>query len=90
MAGARKTAKTVLDEFKTVLKETATTFKKPMSEVTLSQFILISNGRLGAAILGRYGGFTVLREYFAPSSKTKAKTEAVLMLERILKNVKAA
>lgn len=89
MAGIRKTAKTVLSEFKAILKEAATTFKKPMSEVTLAQFMLISNGRLGASMVGRYGGFTVLREYFAPSSKTKAKTEAVLMLERILKNVAA-
>jgi hypothetical protein len=85
-----KSAKQVLKEFKTILNEAATAFDKSPSEVKFSQFQLISNGRLGMKAIAKYGGFLALRQYVAPSKKIKVESETMKVLERILKNVKAA
>lgn len=86
----QKSAKDVLKSFTEILKESAKFFGVPQHSVTGAKFILVANGRLGAHTLQKYGGFTTLRAYVAPSPSATVSNETRAILEKIFKNAKAA
>ena len=77
--------------FKVILKEASKVFQKPGYQVSLHQFLMIANGRLGMGSIGKIGSYATVREYVCPTpNKDRNLNEAVSCIERIIKNAKTA
>lgn len=83
-----KVPKNFINTFKTILKEAADLFDKPMSLVSIEQFQSVCKGRLSFTVV-RVFGYARLRNCVAPSANTtKAEIQEVRKL--IAKLVKSA
>lgn len=81
----RKSPKEVLAAFPIILKETAKFYGVPETAVNRDQFHFIGNGRAPEAVLRILGGFSKLKEHFAPGKANKHEIEETRkILEKIL------